>query len=205
MRFGPSRFGLLVAAALLVASPSRGGAQNVPPTPPPPLPGNPTATPAIVLPATAAPTALPTLPVTAAPSPTPAPRRGRRAEPSGSPNPSPTGSAAATPAPPQFTTLDGVWELEMQTRAKTYYSHLTLKQSGAAGSDITGMWLRENKKLPLTGTFDGRLFKFTVTDGAVQYTLSGYVENFSDIVGLITDGKNQTAFTAEHRKREKTF
>ncbi|MBV8074039.1 MAG: hypothetical protein JO140_01330 [Candidatus Eremiobacteraeota bacterium] len=184
-----------------------GAAQSVPPTPPPPIPGNPTASPSIQLPpASTAPTVLPTIPPpVVTPTPTPAPRRGRRGtpEPSGSPNPSPSGSG--TPAPPQFTTLDGVWEIELQTRVKTYYSHITLKQSGTAGSDVTGFWLRENKKLPLTGTFDGRLFKFTAADGGTQYTLSGYVENFSDIVGLISDGKTQNAFTAQHRKREKTF
>ena len=88
---------------------------------------------------------------------------------------------------------------------KTYYSHFTLTQSGQAGSDITGLWDRNNKKLPLSGTFDGRLFKFTVVDGTKQYTLSGYVENFSDMVGLVIDGTTQMAFTAQHRKHEKAF
>lgn len=186
--------------AVALASLAQGAAQNVPPTPPPPVPANPTATGGITFPLPS------TLPPTAAPTPTPSPApRGRRGAPATS-SPSPSGSASGTPAPPQFTTLDGVWEVEVQTRAKTFYSHFSLKQTGQAGSEVTGLWDRgSNKKLTLNGTFDGRLFRFTASDGAAAYTFSGYIENFSDIVGMLNDGKTQTAFTAQHRKREKAF
>jgi hypothetical protein len=192
----------IATLAIALASLVQGAAQNIPPTPPPPVPANPTATGGVQfpLPSSAQPTLAPP-----APTPTPSPaRRGRRAAPSSSPSPS--GSASGTPAPPQFTTLDGVWEVEVQMRAKTLYSHFSLKQSGQAGSEVTGLWDRgSNKKLPLNGTFDGRLFRFTASDGAAQYTFSGYIENFSDIVGMLNDGKTQIAFTAQHRKREKAF
>ena len=116
--------------------------------------------------------------------------------------PSPT----ETPAPPQFSTLDGVWEVEMQSRSTTYYTHFQLHQSGAQGADISGVWDQGGKpakKFPLTGSFDGRLFKFTAGSGDKQTTFTGYVENYSDIVGMASDGKNDLPFTAQHRKREK--
>ena len=94
----------------------------------------------------------------------------------------------------------------MQTRARTYYSHFQLRQSGAQGSDISGVWDQGGKpakKYPLTGTFDGRLFKFSASGADQQFTFTGYVENYSDIVGLASDGKNDLPFTAQHRKREK--
>lgn len=194
-------FGLLAVAGLVFASLARGAAQSVPPTPPPPIPGATSSPAGVQIPIGAPPTAAPT----AAPTLTPAPRRGRGTAAPATSAPSPGSSPSETPAPPQFTTLDGTWELEAQTRMKTYYSHISLKQSGQAGSEITGVWDRDNKKLPITGTFDGRLFKFTATDGTKQYTLSGYVENFSDMVGLVIDGTGQMAFTGQHRKREKAF
>jgi len=161
--------------------------QSVPPTPAPVLPSP-----------SAAPSVNPTV--------TPAPRGRRRS--SVNPSPSPAASASETPAPPQFTTLDGIWEIELQTRAQTYYSHLTLRQSGAQGADVSGIWDQggyPDKKIPLTGTFDGRLFKFTANYKENEYTFTGYVENYSDIVGMVSDGKNDLPFTAQHRKKEKFF
>jgi hypothetical protein len=157
--------------------------QGVPPTPAPALP---------------TPTAAPTFNPTASPAP-----RGRNRL---NASPSPTSSPSETPAPPQFTTLDGVWEVELQTRAHTYYSHITLRQSGAQGSDVSGIWDQggnPDKKLPITGTFDGRLFKLTATLKENEYVFTGYVENYSDIVGMVSDGKNDLPFTAQHRKKEK--
>lgn len=164
------------------------GAQNsVPPTPEPPI-FTPTPSPAT-------------------PTPTPAPR-GRHRQPAASATatPAPASSPTETPAPPQFTTLDGVWEIELQTRSRTYYQHMELRQSGAQGADVSGIWDqggKPDKKIPLTGTFDGRLFKLTATYGENVYTFTGYVENYSDIVGMANDGKNDLPFTAQHRKKEK--
>jgi len=188
------------ACALALLSLAVAGAQQVAPTPPPPISPSVTQAPAAQLPVPATPA------VSAPPTSSPAPRgRGRRA-PAATPSPSASASASETPAPPQFTTLDGVWEVEIQTRDKTLYYHWNLRQSGQAGADISGVWDRGGKppvKVSMNGTFDGRLFKFTATQGATQYTFTGYVENYSDIVGMMSDGKKDTAFTAQHRKKEK--
>jgi len=179
---------LLISLLSLADAGAQQQQQSVPPTPAPVL---------------ASPTEAPTINPTVSPAP-----RGRRARATPAPAASPAASPSETPAPPQFTSLDGVWEIELQTRASTYYSHLTLRQSGAQGSDVSGIWDQggnPDKKLPLTGTFDGRLFKFTASFKESQYTFTGYVENYSDIVGMVSDGKNDLPFTAQHRKKEKFF
>jgi hypothetical protein len=153
------------------------------------------------------PSDLPPSAITPQPSSTPAPPPPRKPAPAPSAA-APATSGSPTPAPPQYTTLDGVWEIEFQTRNRTTYAHWTLRQNGQSGSNVTGVWNRGGKppkNVPLTGTFDGRLFKFTATDGDKQYTFSGYVENYTDIVGMETDGKTETAFTAEHRKKAKAL
>ncbi len=184
-------FGGVLLISLLSLADAGAQQQSVPPTPAPALP---------------TPTAAPTFNPTFSPTVSPAPRgRSRR---NASPSPSPASSPSETPAPPQFTTLEGVWEVELQTRAHTYYSHFTLRQSGAQGADVSGIWDQggnPDKKIPLTGTFDGRLFKFTATLKENEYTFTGYVENYSDIVGMVSDGKNDLPFTAQHRKKEKFF
>ncbi len=138
---------------------------------------------------------------TPAASSSPAPRGRRRGR-----APSPEPSASETPEPPQFSTMDGVWEVQLQPlrSSKTIYSHLFVKQSGEA---LTGTWVRNDKdKVAFTGTFDGRLFKITASGAKGTWTLAGYAENFSDMVGMLTtaDPKDQgTPFTASHRKKEK--
>ncbi len=182
----PLAFAGVLLISLLSLADAGAQQQSVPPTPAPALP---------------TPTAAPPFNPTVSPEP-----RGRNRI--ASPKPSPASSPSETPAPPQFTTLEGVWEVELQTRAHTYYSHFTLRQSGAQGSDVSGIWDQggnPDKKLPLTGTFDGRLFKFTATLKENEYTFVGYVENYSDIVGMVSDGKNDLPFTAQHRKKEKFF
>lgn len=165
--------------------------------PPPPPPNGSVATPGQLIGTPA--------PATATPSASPAPsgRRGRRSAPAASPSP----AESESPAPPQFSTMDGVWEVQLQPimTGKTIYSHLYVTQKGDA---LTGTWVRANNdKMPFAGTFDGRLFKLTATDAKkATYTLSGYAENFSDMVGLLTtaDPKDKgTPFTASHRKKEK--
>ena len=189
------------AFALALLSLAVAGAQQVPPTPPPPVSPSITQAPAAQLPVPATPA------VSAPPTASPAPRGRGRARPAESP--SPAASASETPAPPQFTTLDGVWEVELQTSGgKTIYYHWNLRQTGQAGADVSGTWDRGGKpdvKVSMNGSFDGRLFKFTATQGATQYTFTGYVENYSDIVGMMNDGKKDTAFTAQHRKKTKAI
>jgi hypothetical protein len=187
------------------------GAAGTPP--PPPVPGA-TSSPLVstspepAVPGTT-PTPVPFASPAESPAESPSPagrgRRGRRGAGEGAspgPNPSPT----ETPEPPQFSTLDGVWEVALQplSGARTVYSHLYITQ---AGNTLTGTWRRDSKTvLPFTGTFDGRVFKLTVTDGTVTRQLSGYEENYSDMVGLLSDGDSShagTPFTAAHRKRER--
>jgi hypothetical protein len=174
--------------------------------PPPPPPNGSVATPGTLIgtpvpsrtaPALAAPSAQPSA------SPAPAGRRGRR---NATPGPSPEASPSDTPEPPQFQTMDGVWEVQLQPllSSRAIYSHLYVTQKG---DQLTGTWVRADKsKVPFTGTFDGRLFKLTLTDPKGAVTMSGYAENFGDMVGLLTtaDPKDKgTPFTAAHRKKEK--
>jgi hypothetical protein len=140
----------------------------------------------------------------ALPSASPSPSGGRRGRRSAA-SPEPAGSPSETPEPPQFSTLDGVWEVALQplNGGRAQYSHLYVTQTG---NTLTGTWRRTAKvSLPFTGTFDGRLFKLSVTDGTTTEVLGGYEENYSDIVGLYSDGdpKHQgVPFTAAHRKAQ---
>lgn len=154
------------------------------------------------------PSDLPPSAITPQPTSTPAPRERSTPKPKPAAAASPASSGSPTPAPPQYTSLDGTWEVEFQLRDKTQYAHWTLQQTGQAGSDVSGVWDQGGKpakKVPITGTFDGRLFKFTAKDGTKEYTFSGYVENYTDIVGMANDGKTDTAFTAQHRKKERAI
>lgn len=120
----------------------------------------------------------------------------------------PTPEATETPEPPQFSTLDGIWEVQEQPIfQQTVYSHLSVVQSGTT---LGGYWEHGPNHLrsPLTGTFDGRLFSISVDLGSGKTaTMSGYCENFSDLVGMLHLAANDagTAFTATHRKRERTI
>lgn len=193
---------LVAVAALAVggtaaaqAVPSQPAA--APPTPPPPQTGAPgnagTPAPVVSAPVPAAPSASPTA--------APAGRRGR-----GRAAASPEPGASETPAPPQFQTLDGVWEVQLQPltgTGRTIYSHLYVTQKG---EEISGHWTRSNNdKLTFTGTFDGRQFQITAKGAKGDVTMSGYIENFSDAVGMLKTGPTDqgTPFTASHRKKEK--
>jgi hypothetical protein len=196
-----------LTAGLVQTGPASG--QNLTPTP---TAAPPTAAPPLAPPPTAAPPA--TAPPTAAPagpnagpsaSPSAGPRRGRRSstQPGGIDTPPPT----TTPEPPQFDTLDGIWEVELQPigRRLAVYQHLSITTTGAT---IGGyLETKKNVRAPMTGTFDGRLISMNVTlpDGTTT-TLNGYVETFADMVGIYraNDKDAGTAFTAEHRKKIKT-
>jgi hypothetical protein len=188
VNFSRLRLGIVLAAAFGIATAAAGLAQPGPSRPAPLMvaqadSANPLATPSA------------------------GPRRGRRApnpNASGSPSPAPSD----TPEPPQFTTLDGIWEIELQPvgkRLATYW-HLSVNTTGAniIGYFQTG---RKKDKYPMTGTFDGRLISMTVTmpDGTTP-TFTGYVESFGDMVGLYrtSDKDSGTAFTGQHRKKLKT-
>jgi hypothetical protein len=157
-------------------------------------------------PATPVPTEAPVDTSTPAPASSSRPRRGKRAPgPAASGSPAP--GASDTPEPPQFTTLDGIWEIEMQPLGKRLanYSHLSVT---ATGANLTGYWEHDPKKTrsPLKGTFDGRLISLQIDmpDGSTS-SFTGYVEGFADMVGIFRtkDVDPGTAFTAEHRKKLK--
>lgn len=208
--------------------------------PPPPLP-NSAATPVVTMPPQP----------TASPSAAPNETGGRRGHRGGGAKPAASPEASDTPEPPQFQTMTGVWEVQLQPNdgsGKTIYSHLYVTQSGDA---LTGYWVRNDRqKVTFTGTFDGRLFKLAFAPapptpapgaakpkakakgkqsksdptpspvassgafvagpppppGEVTFTMSGYAENFGDMVGLLTSNMPNdqgTPFTAAHRKKER--
>jgi hypothetical protein len=151
----------------------------------------------------APPTTTPTPLMEPTATPTPAPRRGhhRGASPSSSSTPGP--EPTATPTSPAFSTLDGVWEVQVQSIAGTSYSHFALHQDG---STISGTWQNSGKQWPISGTYDGRLFRLVITTAPNEtLNLTGYIENSTDMVGIVDNGKgevpyhNPLAFTAEHR------
>jgi hypothetical protein len=202
---------VLVAVAALavggtaVAEAGQSGPSDQATPPPPPPPNGSVATPGTLIgtpvPATARPAAGPTI----TPAPSSSPARGGRGRGRGTPEPSP--GASDTPEPPQFSTMEGVWEVQLQPlsgNGRAVYSHLYVTQKG---DQLTGTWQRENnQKIPFTGTFDGRLFKLSSTDGKTAWTFAGYSENFSDMVGLLqtADPKDKgTPFTASHRKKDR--
>jgi hypothetical protein len=202
VNFRRLRSGLVLVVFLLAASAGAGLAQVTPnpnAPPPPPLP-NATFAPAAVSPSpTPAPIATGPMP-TPSPSPSARPRRGHKTESAATPAP----EESDTPEPPQFTTLDGIWEIEIQPlgRRLALYEHLSIVQNG---NTITGYWEHDPHKTrtPLTGTFDGRLFQVAATTATGTVTFSGYVENMGDMVGMKHVGASDpgVAFTGQHRKK----
>jgi hypothetical protein len=189
VNFSRFRLGIGLAVLLGLATAAAGLAQNAPDAQ-----GSPAPSPTVTL-----------VPV-ASPPPSSGPRRGRRA-----PNPAASGSPSAapsdTPEPPQFSTLDGIWEVEIQPIGMKLatYTHLNITTTGA---NLSGYYqaAKKNLRYPMTGTFDGRLISMSVSmpDGT-SATFSGYVETFADMVGVFraNDKDPGIAFTAEHRKKLK--
>ncbi len=194
---------LVAGFALIAAAPS-----NDPPTPPPSPPPLNASSPS--------------------PSPSPSDVTLPQATPSASPVPSPSASASpdlnsvfgghghgrgghrpqasGTPSPPPQQTrtgLDGVWELEIQRGPKTEYEHMNLVQTGQS---ITGFYLtKDKKKYPLSGSVDGQNnFRVVISmpDGSTVL-LEARVDGNTDMLGMLTDAKEQVPFTGEFRAKEK--
>jgi hypothetical protein len=124
----------------------------------------------------------------------------------------------------------------MDRSTNTIYSHLYVKQS-TDGSLTGYWIRNDKSRMNFTGTFDGRLFKLALTPAGpdpaatpekgkptkgkaestatpppwnmpgMTYTMSGYAENFGDMVGMLSssDPKDKgTPFTASHRKKERS-
>ncbi len=192
-------FGLVAFLAAASAAFAQTGGTNPNAPPPPPVPGPPVTTPAPAV--TAAPA------VTSPPVPSPSPlQRGRKSAP-GAPKPTPSAEPTDTPEPPQFSTLDGIWEIEIQPIGQRLakYEHFNVVQKG---SSLTGYWEHDPHKTrtPITGTYDGRLIQIIAKDDAGNTTtFSGYVETFADMVGIkrTSDKDPGVAFTAQHRKKDR--
>jgi hypothetical protein len=202
----PSRFTTFALAGMFALGIAAAGGRDVSAQapPPPPVPSGmptqmPTVAPAPTVSVTplSVPTPLPSVtaaPPTAPPTPSPRGRRGSTPRPSGSGSPAPT----ATPTSPAFASLDGTWEVQVQYPDHTLYSFFVLRQKDNA---LSGAWRVDGKEYPLEGTYDGRLIRITVKQPAGEVSMAGYVENASDMVGLVDYGKGGTSppFTAEHR------
>ena len=199
MNFPRLHLGLALAALIVIAGANATLAQSGPgpsPLPSPPVPAAATPAPAD--------TSLTPAPLATASG---GPRRGRRSGNSTNPNTKPSPEDSDTPPPPQFSSLDGTWEVEMQPMSARLarYSHL---QIVATNGVLSGTWLHDPGKTrsPLTGTFDGRLFSLQakMANGDTA-TFTGYVETFADMVGMYhaNDKDPGIAFTAQHRKKEK--
>jgi hypothetical protein len=206
VNFRRLRTGLGLVAFFLVAAAGASVAQvgtnpNAPPPPPLPVINQNATNPSTSTPLPAAAPAVTAAPL-ASPSPAARPRRGHKA-PASTPSPDVTD----TPAPPEFKTLDGIWEIELQPigHRLANYQHFSIVQTG---NTLSGYWEHDpnRTKSPITGTFDGRLIQISADVKGGTVTFGGYVENMGDIVGMqhLAPGDVGIAFTAQHRKKEKS-
>jgi hypothetical protein len=112
---------------------------------------------------------------------------------------------SATPSPPPNARqgLDGVWEVEIQPPLKNVvYRHFKLVQTG---TQLSGEYLdKGGKKYPLSGTLDGTNVRIVVQrpDGST-ILLAGTVDGTTDMLGMLTDAKENVPFTASYRPKEK--
>ena len=115
--------------------------------------------------------------------------------------PKPKGSP--TPPPNDRKGLDGVWEVAIQPmNGDPFYEHLFIKQTGQA---LAGTYLtQDKKKFPLAGAIDGTQIRIVATlpDGST-IVLEGKVDGTTDMVGMLTNAKGRTPFTAAYRPKEK--
>ncbi len=114
----------------------------------------------------------------------------------------PSSSPAASPTPEgNRKTLDGVWEVQVQHRDDTSYSHFNLVQQ--AGT-LTGTYLQDGKNAPLAGTLDGNAVRIVVTKPeGTTLIFSGTVDGKTDMVGMMQAGSENTPFTAAYRPKVK--
>lgn len=152
------------------------------------------------------------------PSPPPIDRSAPTPPPLG-PVPNKTGSGVsvpialpkATPTPPSDKQeddrkdLSGVWEVQIQRmNSDVVYDHFKLAQKGAV---LTGQFLdneHNNKLYPVAGSVDGKSIRLVVTkDDGSTLTFTGNVDNFTDMIGLLSAGSDSIAFTAAYRPKYK--
>jgi hypothetical protein len=184
---------LLVALALIAATPD-----PTPPPSPPPLNAIPSAAPSTAPDANASPSPG----ASSSPLATPTPDldtifgtkpHGKNNSASGKPTPTP---------PPQRKGLDGVWEIQIQRGANVQYEHMSIVQIGQA---INGFYLtQDKKKYPVTGSLDAEnnvRLVVSMPDGST-ILLEARVDGNTDMLGMFTDAKERVPFTAAYRAKE---
>jgi hypothetical protein len=112
-------------------------------------------------------------------------------------SPAPVPTVSATPATPVYTTFAGVWEVALQPGSRTFYGHF--KFDATDGMTLSGTWSHDN--LPptvVTGEIDGDRFRLAGTDAHGPFTMTGYEESSTTMVGMLLQGTTRTPFTASH-------
>jgi len=113
------------------------------------------------------------------------------------------GADEATPAPVTYTTIDGIWEVQLQPGSLTQYSHFFLVTSGDA---ISGTWKHDRQQkhdkeysMDVTGRLINDRFSMNGSDAKGPYALNGYIENSATMIGEFTQGHVTIPFTASHQ------
>ena len=145
------------------------------------------------------------------PPPLPVPRSGASA-PAATPTPAvpatPAARPKATPSPappasePGRVGLSGVWEVQIQRESETTYAHFKLTEKGGV---LSGVYMDpKGKQFPLAGSVDVKTVHLVVSmpDGSTV-TFEGTQDNDTDMLGLMTAAKENVAFTAAYRPKEK--
>jgi hypothetical protein len=117
---------------------------------------------------------------------------------------SPKPGASATPTPPADNRvgIEGVWEVQIQRGDKTEYTHFNLKQTQTA---LTGLYMdHAGKKYPISGSLDGQTVRLVVSmpDGST-ILFAGKIDGTTDMLGMLTDARENVPFTAAYRPKEK--
>lgn len=181
----------------LVAMSAMGLPALAAPPPPPPVLTSPSPAPSAS--ASVAPTAA------ASPAPSTSPSDAPLFNPFGpKPKATPQAAASATPTPAQDNRvgIEGVWEVQIQRGDKTEYTHFALKQTNTA---LTGTYLdARGKKFPLSGSVDDTNVRVVISmpDGTTEL-FTGRLTGTTDMLGMFSDTKENTPFTAAYRPKEK--
>ena len=104
-------------------------------------------------------------------------------------SPSPAGSPSETPAPPQFTTWTASGKSSSRRALTTFYSHFTLRKAARKAPTSPAFGIRaatpqEDDRSPAPSTAGSSSSPQRCKEN--EYTFTGYVENFSDIVGMVS-------------------
>ncbi len=131
-----------------------------------------------------------------APTPTPVPvLTGGQPKTTPSPSPPPANEAGRVG-------LSGVWEVQIQRESDTIYAHFKLVQKSGV---LSGVYMDPaGKQFPLAGSIDVKTVHLVISmpDGSTL-TFEGSQDNNTDMLGMMTSAKENIAFTAAYRPKEK--